>query len=297
MTSLLVRVKSKMFIASFKKALHALEGQYVSMMRGRSMDFEDLREYAVGDNVKDIDWKASARHQTPLIKQYIATRKQPVIFVVDSGLNMNAVTDTGELKKDLAITTVGVLGYLAIRHSDMVSMILGDADKTIRFDSGETEAHLERLLQNLDKNITMESKESNILKQLKFLKTNIKSRALVVVIADETPHTPEITGLLKRLQAQHEVLWVSLLDGNPLDENTDNHSNVKDIESNEQIPEYIRRNKKLKALFEAQEFQRKHTITRFLNVLGISTVSINSSNEIVIKLLKLLERRLRGRHR
>lgn len=297
MSSLLTRVKSKMFIASHKKALHALEGEYISIMRGRSMDFEDLRAYAAGDDVKDIDWKASARHQSPLVKQYIATRKQPVIFVVDSGRNMNAITQTGELKKDLAITAMGVLGYLAIRHSDTVGLIIGDSEITKRIPNKETESHLERLLQTVNNNATMESKQSDIFKQLSYLKSNVKSRCLIIVIADDAPTDLEFNALLMRLQAQHEMLWISTSDGDPLQQVKVGEATVLDIGTGEYIPDYIRKNKKLRKYFEVTEVERKNTTQQFLNKIGVSNTSISSNSEIIPKLFKLLERRIRARRR
>lgn len=297
MSSLLTRVKSKIFIASYKKAIHALEGEYISIMRGRSMDFEDLRGYAAGDDVKDIDWKASARHQSPLVKQYIATRKQPVIFVVDSGRNMNAITQTSETKKDLAITAMGVLGYLAIRHSDTVGLIIGDNSTTKRLPNKETESHLERLLQTVNTNATLDSEQSDIVKQLRYLQANVKSRCLVVVIADDAPLGSELDGILIRLQAQHEVLWVSLNDGDPLNQVKVGEAAVRDIGTGEYIPDYIRKNKKLRKYFETHEVERKHSTEQFLNRIGVSNVSISSNIEVVPKLLKLLERRIRVRRR
>ncbi len=69
MTSLLQRVKAKMAIFAHRKARGMLDGEYGSVFRGRSLDFDDLRAYIPGDDVRDIDWKASARFGSPLIKR------------------------------------------------------------------------------------------------------------------------------------------------------------------------------------------------------------------------------------
>lgn len=298
MVMLLKRIKTKMYIASHKKALHALEGEYTSLMRGRSMDFEDLRNYADGDDVKDIDWKASARHQTPLVKQYIANRKQPVLFVVDSGRNMNAVTESGDTKKDLALTIVGVLGYLAIRHSDTVSLIVGDENYTNQFQARESETHLERLLQIINSKTTLDSGSSNIEKQLTYVQRNVKNRSLLVIVADEMPLREEVDILMKKLQAKHEVLWVSLTDGNPLElVGSESTSLVEDIGTGEYIPDFIRKNKKLKETFINQEEQRKYKTTFLLNRLGVSNTSVTKDDEIIYKLLLLLERRMNGKRK
>src|SRR4029078_5913051 len=85
MTSLITQVKSKLFIHSSRKSLHALDGAYASLLHGRSLDFEDLRKYEYGDQVRDIDWRATARQGTPLVKRHRAQRMHTILFAVDTG--------------------------------------------------------------------------------------------------------------------------------------------------------------------------------------------------------------------
>ena len=97
-----------MGIHAHRKTIELLEGEYSSIHHGRSHDFDDLREYAPGDEVKDIDWKATARSTVPLIKRYIASRQHNIVFIVDTGRGMAAVAESGEPKKEIAIQAVGV---------------------------------------------------------------------------------------------------------------------------------------------------------------------------------------------
>lgn len=69
------KIKANLSVYTKKKTSNIFEGAYNSVYKGKSMNFEDLREYVIGDNVKDIDWKASARSNKILIKQYIAEKK------------------------------------------------------------------------------------------------------------------------------------------------------------------------------------------------------------------------------
>ena len=110
MPSLITQVKSKLFIHSTRKSLHALDGAYASLLRGRSLDFEDLRKYEYGDQVRDIDWRATARLGTPLVKRSRATRMHTVLFVVDTGRSMSALAADERSKKELAILATGLYG-------------------------------------------------------------------------------------------------------------------------------------------------------------------------------------------
>jgi uncharacterized protein (DUF58 family) len=295
MTTLLKRVKSKLYIASYRKSLHALEGEYVSAMRGRSMDFDDLREYEIGDEIKDIDWKASARSATPLVKQYIATRKQPILFVVDSGRNMSAVSAAGEEKKNIIISIVGTLGFLAIKHSDSVGLIMANAEAKHHIPQRETETHLERILQNINNNISYESPKSNLFSQLDYLYKNVKTRNLVVVITDEAKRTQETDFLLKRLRVKHEVLWIIIGDGNPLAQDSAKDIIVRDINDDTDIPDFMRLNKTLVNKYAQREKDYRTDTNLYFRDLNISHIFISSEKEVVSRMLQLLQRRFRGK--
>lgn len=212
MTSLLQRVKSKMAIFAHRRARGMLDGEYGSVFRGRSLDFDDLRAYIPGDEVRDIDWKASARHGSPLIKRYVAVRRQTVLLVTDTGRNMAAEARDGEPKKDIAVMALGVVGYLAHRHGDVVGLVCGDGHGTHTIPAKAGEAHLERILREVDSATTLDAGPSRIEAQLQHVARTVKGRFLLFVVADELAASPDTEQLLCRLRAQHEILWLTLRD-------------------------------------------------------------------------------------
>jgi uncharacterized protein (DUF58 family) len=212
MASLLQRVKSKTAIFAHRKARGMLDGEYAAVFRGRSLDFDDLRAYLPGDEVRDIDWKASARHGSPLIRRYVAVRRQTVLLVTDTGRNMAAEARSGEVKKDIAVLALGVLGYLAHRHGDLVGLVCGDASSTHPLPAKGGEAHLERLLRHVDSHTTLDGAASRIQDQLDYVARNVTGRHLLFVVADELAGDPATAKLLRRLRAQHEVLWLTIRD-------------------------------------------------------------------------------------
>jgi uncharacterized protein (DUF58 family) len=211
-TSLLQRVKSKMAIFAHRKARGMLDGEYGSVFRGRSLDFDDLRAYIPGDEVRDIDWKASARYGSPLIKRYVAVRRQTVLLIADTGRNMAAQSRDGETKKDIAVMALGVIGYLAHRHGDVVGLVCGDGDDTRSIPAKAGEAHLERLLRTVDAGTSLDAAPSRIQDQLEHVARTVKGRFLLFVVADELAADPAMEQLLRRLRAQHEILWLTIRD-------------------------------------------------------------------------------------
>ena len=97
------QIKANISIYSNKKTTNILDGTYKSIYRGKSMNFENLREYVLGDDVKDIDWKSSARSGKILTKQFIAEKKHNIPLVMDTGAKMEADSDALESKKELAL--------------------------------------------------------------------------------------------------------------------------------------------------------------------------------------------------
>ena len=130
--TLLTRVKARLSIHARRKVRGLLEGEYTSIFHGRSIDFDDVRQYVPGDPLADIDWKATARVGAPMTRRYIASRKHTVLVVADTGRTMAALADSGERKIDLAIVAAGAFGYLAVRHGDLVGLVAGDRGSILR---------------------------------------------------------------------------------------------------------------------------------------------------------------------
>src|SRR5687768_1679180 len=146
MTAHLQRIKARVSIHAHRKVLGLLEGEYASTHLGRSMDLNDLREYVRGDDVRDLEWKASARSGQLLVKRFVATRKHTVLLVVSTGRSMAALNDRHVPKRDLAVFVAGLVGWLAVRHGDFVGAAFGDAaERHVRRPSGG-ETALERVL-------------------------------------------------------------------------------------------------------------------------------------------------------
>lgn len=296
MAELLTRVKTRMFIRANRKVLGMLDGQYASLTRGRSMEFEDLRAYVAGDEVKDIDWKATARHGTPLVRNYSANRQHEIVFVIDSGRNLAALAASGEPKRDLAILVTGVLGYLSLRHGDRVSVVHGNSGGFTRLRPASTEGQLENLLRAIDASGSITGPASDLLGLLRFVLQSAKRRSIVVVIADDIRVDPAVEEATRLLQSRHEVLWCTLADAH-LVTGVGADRTMFDVDESWSIPEFLRGNKRLRADFDAAAAVREVAASESLDALGISHVRVESQWSVVNDLLTMLGRRARARRR
>ena len=142
----LSRVKSQLTLQSRRKVLSQLDGEFTSLHTGPGTDFHDLREYVRGDDVKDLDWKASARTGDLLVKRFSAVRKHTVLLVVSTGRSMAALHSLDRTKGDVAIEVAGLVGWLAGRQADLVGAVYGDAHLQQALPPRLGELHLERAL-------------------------------------------------------------------------------------------------------------------------------------------------------
>lgn len=287
MPSLLVQVKAKMAIHAHEKVRGLLEGEYGSVFKGRSMDFDDLREYIPGDDVKDIDWKASARSNGTLIRRYVAIRKHNILLVVNTGRSMAATSDTGDNKRDVSVMTAGVLSYIAMKHGDLVGLVAGDVQSTRYFPFKGTSVHVEHMLQHIQSATSLEAAEGSIVRQLEYITRNMRRRMMLIIISDESQPDPQLESLLRRLRAQHELLWVTIGDTSGLQADTEFY----DIDEQAVLPAFIRKNAALRQAFIDAAARDEADQTRTLERLGIMRQRIAGDADVVSGLFRLLERK------
>ena len=215
MTVHLTRVKARLSIHAHRRVYALLEGEYAALHGGRSMDFNDLREYVRGDDVKDIDWKASARTRALLVKRYAALRQHTILLVASTGRSMAAMNDVAVAKRDLAVTTAGLFGYLAVRHGDLVTLAYGDAGSCHLRPPARGELALERHLAAMYDATTPTSAASDLSNLLEYVIRTVRRRTIMLVVADVLAVDDRLAAALRRLRVQHEVLLVTVGDLDP----------------------------------------------------------------------------------
>jgi uncharacterized protein (DUF58 family) len=287
MPSLITQVKSKLFIPSSQKSMHALDGAYASLLHGRSLDFEDLRAYEYGDQIRDIDWRATARMGEPLVKRHRANRMHTILFVVDTGLSMTALAHDEKPKRDLAILATGALGVLALRHGDDISVIHGDASGIRRRAPGRSEGALEHALRTLDHAITTASAPSDRDALLSFVARTISRRCIVVVVTDEAPVTDVSERMLRRLRVQHDVLWITLRDADPVLASKA-HAQRADVNTHWSIPDFVHGDAEVLGEVLAQQQADAARRDALLDRLEISRAALDTQDAAVTDLLRLM---------
>ena len=270
-------------ISTKKTTSRVLDGSYNSIYKGRSMNFDELREYVPGDDVKDIDWKATSRSQKVLIRQYIAEKKHNIMLVMDTNRRMLADTSEGEEKREVALIGGGSLAYMVTSNGDYVSAIYSDGEKMCRFPFRMGFLNLETILSGYNKAVSLKN-NSNIDQSLEYIIRNIRRRMIVVIVTDMEGISKVSESLLRQLILVHDVLLINVRDADVFGKN------VYGIEQSDYLPAYITRSKKLRKL---QQEEKRRVLAECDNKLkrnGIAMTTIRSSSHVERGIIELLEK-------
>ena len=189
-----------------------LEGGRYALLHTRSLELDDLRPYVAGDDVRDIDWKASARSGSVLIKRFVSEKHHKILLVADTGRNMSALAASGEVKRDVATSVMGAIGLISLRRSDEVGMVYGDSRGSAATRNRGGETHIESLLDRFYSSSLGDVGTSEIVSQLEFVAGAQRRRLLLVVGSDEPAVTPALDEVLKQLSGRHELIWLMIVD-------------------------------------------------------------------------------------
>lgn len=187
-----------------------LDGGRYALLHTRSLELDELRPYVPGDDVRDIDWKASARSGDVLIKRFVSEKHHKIVLVADSGRNLSGLASGGEFKYDVAVNAMGAIGLIALGRSDEVGMVYGDGRGSVFIRSRRGENHVESLLERYYGH--RRDGPSDIAAQLDHVGHAHRTRLLLVVVSDEPDVSPALERALQQLTGRHEVLWLLIPD-------------------------------------------------------------------------------------
>lgn len=280
----ITKIKGNINIYATKKTSNILDGAYNSIFMGRSLNFEDLREYIPGDNIRDIDWKASSRSRSLLVKRFVAEKKHNIMFLLDSGTKMSGHTSTLHNKSEVALTAMGTIAYLANKNGDNVGAIYSEGDKINCYPFKTGLYNIERILQCYQHDVNATKEKSSLIRSIDYVISHIPKRMILFIITDESGLSRIEESHLKRLKYQHDILVIKISDADVT--GGESYS----VESDSYLPDFITSNKKLREIELKMKKEMRETNERKLVKFGISSVEMESDEDIVEKIIELLER-------
>lgn len=261
-----------------------LDGSYHSVYRGSSMNFDELREYIPGDDVKNISWKASARNQKLLVKQYVGEKKHNILLAMDTNKRMLADTKLGEQKRKVALLGAGMLEYMTNLNGDYNGAIFFDKDKIHNYPFRVGLDNIEGILKSCHKSISIEN-ESSIEKLLDFIIHNNRRQMIVLVVTDLVGLSSISKEMILRLRTCNDVRMLIVTDANPYGKQ------VFGLDKEEYLPTFFSKDKKLLKEYDKWENELKQECEEKCKSCGVKIEYISDENQLEIKLRKLMEAR------
>lgn len=187
-------------------------GEYHAVFRGRGLEFDELRPYVPGDDVRSLDWKVMARTGVPVIRRYREDRDLTVLFVVDVSASQG-VGALPQTKEDLAAELCAVLALAAIRNKDKVGLLLfaSKPERYVRPAGGST--HVLRVVREVLW-AQPETRGTDIGAALEYLTGVQKRRATVFLVSDFL--TGDYARQLRAAARRHDIIALRVRE--PLDE-------------------------------------------------------------------------------
>ncbi len=184
-------------------------GQYHSTFKGRGMEFDEVREYVPGDDIRSIDWNVTARTGAPHIKKFVEEREMTVMLVVDVSAS-NLFGSGAQMKRDLAAEVAAVLAFSAIRNNDRIGLILfaENVEKYIPPKKGTR--HVLRLVREMLAH-KPQGKGTNIAPALNYL-NHVSTRKNVTFLISDFMFSDEYAQLLKVTARRHDFISVVIGD-------------------------------------------------------------------------------------
>ncbi|MGK2881166.1 MAG: DUF58 domain-containing protein [Mycobacterium sp.] len=263
-----------------------LEGGRYALLHTRSMEFDDLRPYVPGDDVRDIDWKASARSGSVLIKRFVSEKHHKIVLVADAGRNMTALAPSGECKRDIAAHIMGAVGLISLRRSDQIGMVYGDRRGSVNVPQRRGETHIEGLLHRWYQHTTTDPGASDITAQLDYVATHYRHTMLIIVVSDEPDVDDRLSAVLARLTGRHDIMWACVSDMPAVgSDNTDGY----DVATGRFVLNGADLGPRVVAAYRRAEQVRRDRLDAFLTGHAIPHATIAGSDDIRRELVALTE--------
>ena len=294
-----------------------LAGAYHSVFKGQGMNFDEVREYQPGDDVRAIDWNVTARMNHPFIKKFVEERELTLMLIVDvSGSGLFG--SRGQSKRELAAEIASVLAFSAIRNNDKVGLILfsDEVEKFIPPRKGRS--HVLRVIREV---LFFEPKRrgTDLNQALEFFLRVQSHKAITVIVSDflGSPVAPRRVGekrprpqmllleslaqasftMLRQANRKHDLVAVQVTDPRELELPELGRLIFQDAETGE-IVEVNTGDARKRQAFAQRQAGSQEQLMRLFRRAAIDAIQLRTDQDYTVELTRFFEtrekRRLRG---
>ena len=270
-----------------------LSGDYHSTFKGQGVEFDEVRPYVAGDDVRSIDWNVTARTGTPYIKRYSEERELTVLFLVDVSGSQSYGSATRS-KAELAAEVASLLALTAIRNQDKIGLVLF-SDRIVKYiPPRKGRDSVMRLVREVLAAEDVAEGGTDIAEALRFLNGVQKRRAVVFVVSDFLADEDAFEKLLRATARRHDVVCVPV--GDPAESELPDVGLVEleDPETGELVL-VDTSSAKVRRDFAKKASEDRESLRRFFMKTGIDTMTLSTDRPYIDEVRALFKRRARKR--
>ncbi|MBC2603713.1 DUF58 domain-containing protein [Puniceicoccus vermicola] len=300
----IIRKVRRLEIRTNRMVTDALSGAYHSVFKGQGMDFEEVREYAPGDEIRSIDWNVTARMDRPFVKIYREERELTLMLLVDLSAS-GSFGSASESKRELAAEIASVLAFAASRNNDKVGLLIFTDRIETYVPPRKGRYHILRVIREI-LYFQPEGKGTDLPDALDHMNRLLKRKAVVFLISDflqgpdgrlpdpEQPRGDAVFQALSRTHRRHDLTTIFLSDEREHSLPPVGRITLEDSETGETV-ELDTSSRRVRDRYEKENRDRLAKMNRAFNQLGLGSLALSTGEPYIHHLRRYLEKRERQR--
>lgn len=271
---------------AFRLVEDLMAGQYHSVFKGRGMDFDEVREYEPGDDVRHIDWNVTARTGTVHVKKYIEEREMTVMLLVDISAS-KSFGSVGQSKRELAAELAAILALSAVRNNDKVGLLLftDETEKYIQPSKGRS--HVMRLIATILTHRPVR-RGTRIMRALNHASHALSRRTTMFLISDFIDEGFERA--LKIVGRRHDLIAVPIWDAGERDLADAGWVLFEDAETGE-VLEIDTSDTRVRQVFAKEAEERFNRLQHLFRRAGVDSIEVQTDQPYLKALVRFFETR------
>lgn len=261
-------------------------GEYHSVFKGRGMEFSEVREYQIGDDIRTIDWNVTARAGHPFVKVFEEERELTVMLMVDASRSGEFGTHE-RMKGEIAVEICALLAFSAIKNNDKVGLIIF-TDKIEKFvPPRKGKSHVLRVLREL-LYFEPDEQKTDIGMALEYMTRVIRRRSVVFLVSDFI--SGDFEKQLRIANRRHDMVGIHMIDPREMELPSIGYVELEDVETGEQIlldtsdPE-------VRQLFTGKASESLNKKEKLFKSMDMDSILINTDQSYIEPLMRFFRMR------
>lgn len=280
----------KIHIKTSKMVTEVFSGEYRSVFKGKGMEFQEVREYQPGDDIRSIDWNVTAKMNRPFIKEFTEERELNIFFIVDVSSSMKFGSRT-KSKQELVSELCAVLSFTAVQNNDKVGMLLfsDHVEKYIPLRKGKR--HVLRVIREMlvmHNPLNIKRKKTDLSSALNFFNKMHLRKSVCFIVSDF--FDVDLDKTLKMTSRKHDVIAIKIEDPLESEFPVSGLIGFCDLENGQDILVDLSSSLSVKMFKEKSESLRQKTLKQF-QLMGIDCITLKTNEDYLKKINGFFKKR------